>query len=200
MQASSTFLAHVLAANNSGARIADAFARGDASVAFAKLVGGGGGGDSDPVSTQHNKEVQVFTGRATGGAPLVASSGVIKVLRCRPLPGKEVQVGDHVVLVAEVLSILSPPPTTSAPRQEEMRELNYMRSLQQEAAGEGEGEEEVVHGLVYLDGKYSKIGAMVDIVGEMKEKQVQLQKPEQEREVVHRTLGMNVRRGDEHMR
>ena len=201
MQASSTFLAHVLAANSRGARIADAFARGDASAAFAKLVGGGDNqsDDSDPTSTKQD-EVQVFTGRATGGAPLVASPGVIQVLRCRPLPGKEVQVGDHVVLVAEVLSILSPPQQSTSARQEEVHGLNYMRSLHREA----DGEEEAVHGLVYLDGRYSKIGVTVDIAEdpaeENKEKQVQLQKPKQEREVVHRTLGMNVRRGDEHMR
>lgn len=119
-------------------------------------------------------------------------------------------MGDHVVLVAEVLSILSPPhptSTTTTEQEEVSRGLNYMRRSNNRSSDwhdvddGGDGSmEAAVHGMVYLDGKYRRVGAAIDLDTEVVvRREEQKKKGQQESEVVHRTLGMNIRTGDEGM-
>jgi len=67
-----------------------------------------------------------------------------------------------------------------------------------------EDSDEVAHGLVYLDGKYRKIGETIDAphatTKRIEEKQTRVPESDSRREVIHKTFGMNVRRGDEYMR
>lgn len=118
-----TFLAHFLSATDAGAAIAHAFARPrDTQLdAFRDVLDG--------------NAVQIFAGKGSQGAPLLAGSGIMRVLRCKALPGKEVVVGDHVVLVAEVLGIVA-----------------SVGSAQVDAKKMG---------LVYGDGEYREVGAAI---------------------------------------
>lgn len=145
-------------------------------------------------------DIKVFTGPATSGAPLIASSGVLKVLRCRALPGKEVVVGDHVVLVAAVEGLLSLPETQTQGRRRRGsgpvgNALNYVRGDDEAARDERD-----VHGLVYVDGAYRSVDRETDLVdmeavdpdGEGVAGQDGEEAP------IQRTMGLNVRRGDEY--
>jgi len=174
-------------------------------------VSGAGGKEG-----QGKAEVQVFTGASTGHAPLLgATEGVLRVLRCKVLEGKDVRVGDHVVLVAEVVGILDAPAAASKSSSqagtgsEIMSGLNYMRGrgardARDEAAGVDKGRSET-HGLVYMDRGYRRVDSMVDLI-EQKEEEVgkdvstftSTSENATPSEQIHRTIGLNVRRGDEY--
>ena len=175
---------------------------------------------------ERKAEVQVFTGSSTGYAPLLgATDGVLRVLRCKVLPGAEVRVGDHVVLVAEVAGILDAPASTSASASAAsstsragaagggvMSGLNYMRGRR---LGDGVGEDKSrseKHGLVYMDRGYRRVDSAVDLIDEpslsTKEEEAEQHLAAHAStsgvstasEQIHRTIGLNVRRGDEYGR
>lgn len=164
---SRTFLAHILAASPEGARIADAFAKGNSgsSQAFAELA------------REARGSFKVFAGSSMQWAPLLSGLGVLRVLRCIALPGKEIVVGDHVVLVGQVVGILEGKETGGGPRHGANKEND---------------------GLVYVDQGYCAVGERIDphaappLPSESNALGV-----EDAKVPFLRTLGMNIRRGDE---
>ncbi|KAL9078104.1 MAG: hypothetical protein Q9157_002987 [Trypethelium eluteriae] len=86
-----TFNITLLSSNTYGARIADAFARGDAENGFRQVQGVGA-----KIS---------FQPRSFPRAPTVTSRGVLAHCSCRVLPSKCVEVEDHVIIVAKVRRI-----------------------------------------------------------------------------------------------
>lgn len=170
MAGGGSFLAHVLSANTAGARIADAFTKGNnaGGEAFRGLVAGG---PADP------RSVEVYAGKGTQGAPLISGSGVMRVLRCRLLPGKEIDVEDHKVLVAEVLGIVSAPGKPS-------------RAHSNAEAGSGE-----IMALAYCDRHYRHVGPEIRI--NEKASGSQSQRVDHGPVDIQKTMGLNVRRGDE---
>jgi len=115
-------------------------------------------------------------------APLLSGEGVLRVLRCVTLPGKEILVGDHAVLVGEVAGVLEGQETASGPR---------MAAVKEDV------------GLVYADQKYCYIGEK--IAPDMEQDSDGVAGKPQAEDMRHdnpfiRTLGMNVRRGDEQER
>lgn len=163
MSSSGTFLAHFLLSSPEGARIANAFAKGGNAQgeAFQELVTGDMTG-----------EIDMYAGKGTQGAPLLAGRGVLQVLRCRVLDGKEVVVGDHRVLVAEVLGILAQPG-------------------RKDGGGGGGGGGGV--GLVYGDQRYRYLGDGIDVDGGRTRDSTE----GNDAASVQRTMGLNIRRGDE---
>lgn len=97
-----TFNVHVLAADESGARAADWFARGNAEGAavFEDMAAGSG---CEPAPAPLGKQ------EGPRGAPMLRGRGVLYVLRCRlldePWQGL-VKVRDHVIVLGEVLEIV----------------------------------------------------------------------------------------------
>lgn len=95
---SKQFLIHILSATESGARVADAFTKGNAigsdvflNSAFAVLKRGTDG------TTQ------------SLDPPLLAAEGITKVLRCELQEDKGlIEVGDHVLILGKVLGIIEP--------------------------------------------------------------------------------------------
>ena len=118
----------------------------------------------------------MLSGRSTQGAPLIAGNGVIQALRCRILEGKEIDVEDHKVLVAEVLGIVNAP---------------EMRRGQGGSVQDAEGS----LGLSYGGRRYRSVGAEIAFNEEQDAGPESAHAGEQE--PVHRTMGMNIRRGDE---
>ena len=167
---SSTFLAHILSSSVAGARIADTFAKGNNGTpqAFETLV------------RDKQSRVTVFASPQMQWAPLLLGEGVLRVLRCVTLPGKEILVGDHVVLVGEVAGVLEGKETGGGPR---------MAAAKEDV------------GLVYADQMYCSTGQKIDpALG--RDSSSDTAKPQGEDDVGRaipfmRTLGMNVRRGDE---
>lgn len=155
------FLVHLLSASRAGARIADAFTRGNTADgrAFRYLVTGEGSED----------DVQVLVGRGTQEAPLIAGTGVMQVLRCNLVEGKEIEVGDHRILVAEVVGIV---PVPGVKRK-------------------GEGESDTM-GLIYGEGRYRNNGESLTL-------RTEGEGWEENSGPVRPTQGLNVRRGDEHL-
>lgn len=168
---SGTFLVHMLSASRSGARIADAFARGTNAQgeAFQQLA----------ARHDEDNEIQIFAGKGTQGAPLLAGDGIMRVLRCRTLPDKEVVVEDHVVLVAEVLGILSPP-------------TSLKRGADDLSRGDSPESE---RGLLYGSQAYRQWGPDIKPENASAEREVAQEGTAQS--PIHRTMGLNVRRGDE---
>ncbi len=162
LAASGIFLAHFLSSTAFGARIADVFAKGNHATgqAFKDLAIDGMG------------NLKIFTGPEIRGAPLLIGSGVLRALRCRVLPGKEIVVGDHVVLVAEVVGILETPSNKVG--------VNY-------------GEE---MGLIYVDRGYKRIGDPIAIDKDGP-KDSSTRRGTRTEFPFHKTMGLNVRRGDE---
>lgn len=167
LRSSGTFLVHMLHATTAGAQICDVFAKGNGSTgdAFRHLVSSSKGESS---------AVKVFSGTGTNGAPLVAAPGVLRVLKCKVLPGKEVQVGEHVVVIGEVLSILSTPGSSPA-------------SWKENQASEGR------MGLIYADRQYHKLGEELTLLEEPGLRTTFSELPND----VRQTMGLNIRRGDE---
>ena len=165
MTESGTFLAHLLVGSTAGAHIANALTKGNngQGEAFRDLA----------VGERTREAVQIFAGRGTQGAPLIAGEGVLQALRCRPLPGKEISVEDHRVLVAEVLGIVSAP--SARGRDEEQRGNVLEGSL----------------GLVYGDRRYRAVGPSMSLDADVRRSE------EDSGANMQRTIGLNVRRGDE---
>ena len=119
------------------------------------------------------QELRIFSGRGTDDAPMLAGSGVMQVLRCRLLDGKEVDVADHKVVLAEVLGILSQPRRA--------------------------GTEQAI-GLCYADRGYRTLGEPMRLEQPDPEEdtgeQILAQASEEDVKT-QRTIGLNVRRGDE---
>ncbi|KAI9717229.1 MAG: hypothetical protein M1828_007250 [Chrysothrix sp. TS-e1954] len=168
---SGTFLVHLLSSSSLGVHIADAFAKGSNTrgEAFRSLV----------QEKRDGLEVQVFAGKGTEGAPLLASDGVLKVLRCRMLPGKEVTVEDHVVIVAEVAGILSPP-------------KNQSRTNDQEPQARPEEQQ---LSLLYGNQGYRQWGRA--LAHDSPQTRAEASDENIHDTPIHRTIGLNVRRGDE---
>ena len=138
MSANTTFLVHLLYSSPTGARIAEAFTKGnnEQGDGFRALVTASAGG------------VEVFAGSGTQGAPLISSArGVMQALRCRILPEKMIDVSDHTVVVAEVLGIMSAPE----------------KRLQSQAETAATGEQRM--GLVYGDRRYRGVGPEISVEG-----------------------------------
>lgn len=162
------FLAHFLLSSPEGARIADAFAKGGNAQgeAFQRLAVG---------TREGELEVEVFTGKGTQGAPLIAGKGVLQVLRCNLLEEKEIVVGDHRVLVAEVMGILA------KPGRQTQGQLNGAGGM----------------GLVYGDQQYRALGKSIDLEAAKPDHRL---KSGEGASSIRRTIGLNLRRGDEHGR
>jgi flavin reductase (DIM6/NTAB) family NADH-FMN oxidoreductase RutF len=124
---SKQFLIHILSATKSGATVADVFTKGNKS-----------GSD-----VFHNPAFQVL--RRQGGdtsqaldPPLLAAEGIIKVLRCELMEDKGlVEVGDHVLVLGKVLSIIEP----------------------------ATGHDVEQRGLCYLDRAYRQVGSEIELPG-----------------------------------
>jgi flavin reductase (DIM6/NTAB) family NADH-FMN oxidoreductase RutF len=121
---SKQFLIHILSATESGARVADAFTRGNGRDVF------------------RNGAFEVLRkrgGNATESLepPLLAADGIIKVLRCRILEDQGlVDVGDHVLILGKVVSIIDPAPRKDAKVEERC--------------------------LCYLDREYRQVGPVIE--------------------------------------
>jgi flavin reductase (DIM6/NTAB) family NADH-FMN oxidoreductase RutF len=132
------FLIHILSATASGARVADAFTKGNDADVFAR---------DDCFRVQ--KEVLKENGSSYPGLelPRLEADGVLKVLRCEVLDAglsKDrisglVQVGDHVLLLAKVHEILE---ATKSSNEDEAKEAS--------------------NGLFYADGRYRKVGDVIE--------------------------------------
>lgn len=126
IQGSGQFLIHILAATKSGASVADAFTKGNGTNVF-----------RSPTFTV------LKTRRGTGGGidpPLLAAEGITKVLRCEVLNGDQqglVDVGDHTLVLAKVVSIIEP---------------GHVAEGGQERKG-----------LCYFNGQYRDIGDAIDV-------------------------------------
>jgi flavin reductase (DIM6/NTAB) family NADH-FMN oxidoreductase RutF len=111
---SKQILIHILSATESGARVADAFTKGN-------------GVGSDVFL---NSAFSVLRRRTDGAAqsldpPLLAAEGITKVLRCELLEGQGlIEVGDHVLVLGKVLGIIEP--STEHESQDERRGLCYL--------------------------------------------------------------------------
>jgi len=97
IQGSGQFLIHILAATQSGASVADAFTKGNVANVF-----------RSPAFTV----LKTRGGSASGvDPPLLAAEGITQVLRCDVLNGNQqglVDVGDHTLVLAKVVSIIEP--------------------------------------------------------------------------------------------
>lgn len=165
---SRTFLAHILSSSVAGARVADTFAKGNNGTpqAFETLV------------RDDQSRVTVLAGSQMQWAPLLSGEGVLRVLRCVTLPGKEILVGDHVVLIGEVAGVLEGKEAGGRPR---------IAAVKEDVS------------LVYADQMYCSTGEKIDPEIPLNSKIAA--KPQGE-DMRHsgpfvRTLGMTVRRGDE---
>jgi flavin reductase (DIM6/NTAB) family NADH-FMN oxidoreductase RutF len=131
------FLIHVLAATQSGVNVAEAFTKGNGAAAFKSIHFRT---DQEHVKMSQKKKQR---GDEQIVLPLVMSTGIIRVLKCQVLPVKEgeqegfVKVGDHVLVLAKVHSIL--------PR-------SYPRLPD-------DGEDQWPQGLSYAHGKYRRMGS-----------------------------------------
>ena len=144
---SGRFNVHVLAADASGAQVADWFSRGG--------VNADGRGAFEKLALAEGSGVDVVHFGRHGMAPLLEGQGVLYVLRCRVLENGLlknrrglVRVRDHVVVFGEVAEIV-------------------------EWRG-AEGETEERFGLVYADRRYRQLGGCITPVekkgGEVEEK------------------------------
>ncbi|KAI9724876.1 MAG: hypothetical protein M1812_000152 [Candelaria pacifica] len=91
LTSSRQFLVHFLRATEQGAKIADAFTKGDAERAFRSLAKEG---------------IKVLKRRGEiGGPPILASHDVMRVVRCEMM-GMGVEVEDHVIILGKVVGVL----------------------------------------------------------------------------------------------
>jgi flavin reductase (DIM6/NTAB) family NADH-FMN oxidoreductase RutF len=94
---SKQFFIHILSATESGARVADAFTKGN--------------GIGSDVFLNSVFSVLRRTDRTAQSLdpPLLAAEGIPKVLRCELLEDKGlIEVGDHVLILGKVLGIIEP--------------------------------------------------------------------------------------------
>lgn len=129
---SKQFCIHILSATESGASVADAFTRGN-SV----------GSDifDNPLFTVLKRRGTDADGSLE--PPLLAAKGITKVLRCQLKEEQGlVEVGDHVLVLGRVLSIIEP------------------------SAGQSDEEQS---GLCYLDREYRKVGSVIRLPSRIEE-------------------------------
>lgn len=143
------FRINMLKADGHGAAIAQAFISGNHEDAFAKLAGGGHwvGLGTNTSSQDPSSYLQI-------PPPLLRGRGIRGYLLCRALPEKFVNVGDHVVIIAEVLDVF--------PSFTEKENWDRLSSEQQDRC-----QREVVNhdtGLVYCERKYTKISEPIEPV------------------------------------
>ncbi len=111
------FLVHILSATEEGAQTAHHFTRGNSEDVFKGLDKGRG--------------FAVWNCGSECPLPLLSSPGVTKVLRCKLREGEGetlgglVEVGDHVLVLGNVESIVEPPPGKDKASLED-RGLNYL--------------------------------------------------------------------------
>lgn len=126
---SKQFLIHILSATESGARIADAFTKGN-------TIG------SDLFRNPAFLVLNTWRKDGTDHSldpPLLAAQGITKVLKCELLEEKGlIEVGDHVLVLGKVLSIIRPPTEHNA----------YMRKPL---------------GLCYAHGAYRAAGTVIEV-------------------------------------
>ncbi|KFY72430.1 hypothetical protein V499_07437 [Pseudogymnoascus sp. VKM F-103] len=119
------FLIHVLSATEAGANVAHGFTKGNSTDVFAK------------------QQFAVWNVGSKYPLPLLSSPGVTKVLRCKLRDVGEgaglIEVGDHVLVLADVESIIEPPPTKDAATLED-------------------------RGLSYLDRAYREVGKVIQVL------------------------------------
>ncbi|KFZ08988.1 hypothetical protein V502_09003 [Pseudogymnoascus sp. VKM F-4520 (FW-2644)] len=119
------FLIHILSATESGANVAHGFTKGNSTDVFA------------------NQQFAVWNVGSKYPLPLLSSPGVTKVLRCKLRDEGEgaglIEVGDHMLVLADVESIIEPPPTKDAAALED-------------------------RGLSYLDRAYREVGKVIDVI------------------------------------
>jgi len=139
------FLMHILSASPAGAHIADTLARGNAAEGLQALRKTSTisnfatpAEDSPPSpvastspSAAHPNNSTTRAKPSTVPLPLITGPGVLEVLHCRLTPSKQIDVGDHVVLIASVLRSL----TTTMPNPETLG-LSYMMRAYQYQDGE----------------------------------------------------------------
>lgn len=108
------FLVHILSATPSGAAVAHNFTQGNTADVFA------------------SQRFAVWNVGSSRPLPLLAAPGVTKILRCRVRGGQSggaeqglIQVGDHVLVLADVEGVIEPPPSKERAALEE-RGLSYM--------------------------------------------------------------------------
>jgi len=94
IRASGTFFVHILSATVSGARVADAFTKGNGAEVW-----------------RSGEFTVLRRAKGTMEPPLLAANGITRVLRCKVLeePKGLLDVGDHVLVLGKVLGILVPP-------------------------------------------------------------------------------------------
>jgi flavin reductase (DIM6/NTAB) family NADH-FMN oxidoreductase RutF len=119
------FLIHILSATESGAKVAHSFTQGNAGDVFA------------------SQKFAVWNVGSGCPLPLLSAPGVTKVLRCtlrNEGPGQGlIEVGDHVLVLADVQSIIEPPPSQDKAMLEQ-------------------------RGLSYLDRAYREVGEVIEHV------------------------------------
>jgi flavin reductase (DIM6/NTAB) family NADH-FMN oxidoreductase RutF len=109
------FLIHILSATESGARVADAFTKGN----------------RPGLDVFHNPAFRVLRRQYSGTAqtlepPILAAEGITKVLRCELLKENGlVEIGDHVLVLGRVVGIIEPA-TGQAQQDAEQRGLCYL--------------------------------------------------------------------------
>jgi flavin reductase (DIM6/NTAB) family NADH-FMN oxidoreductase RutF len=81
------------------------------------------------------KDVEVETRMKTMSLPMLKAKGVMRVLRCSILADKMVEVGDHMIVIARIEEILD---------------------------SDEEGELEGKIGLCYVDGRYRRVGDVIE--------------------------------------
>lgn len=119
------FLIHILSATDSGASVAHNFTKGNSADVFA------------------GQEFAVWNVGSKCPLPLLSAPGVTNVLRCKLRDEGQgaglIEVGDHVLVLADVESIIEPPPSKDASSLED-------------------------RGLSYLDRAYREVGEIIDVV------------------------------------
>jgi flavin reductase (DIM6/NTAB) family NADH-FMN oxidoreductase RutF len=122
---SKQFLIHILSATESGVRVADAFTKGNGRDVFRN-------GAFEVLRRRGNNTTESLD------PPLLAADGITKVLRCQVLGDQGlVEVGDHVLILGKVVSIIEPTPRKDANVEE--------------------------RGLCYLDREYRQVGAVIEL-------------------------------------
>jgi flavin reductase (DIM6/NTAB) family NADH-FMN oxidoreductase RutF len=139
------FLVHLLEASEAGMLVADAFTKGSREKERVLLGNMGGVGvKAVEVATRFHKD-------GTTSLPMLRNKGVMRVLRCSVLSGVEgkksglVKVGDHMLVLAKVEEILE-----GGDGKEEVEGV----------------EERMKSGLCYADGKYRRIGDVIEVNGD----------------------------------
>lgn len=148
LKQSGVFLIHVLEANREGATVADSFTKGNADgVEVGETFRPRGGSfqvENTFLDLQKNGSI---TSDNNGGLPKLVGKGIKRVLACelhrqpptinQGISDGFIEVGEHVLVVAKVISILS------------------------EDKNPDQSESNVNYGLSYVDGRYRAVGETI---------------------------------------